>query len=207
MNNVHLFIDAESLGSESDAILLDFSVVWYDIEKNENTTPFELCQNQSKRFKLNMQEQKEAGRFIDRRPDGALNWWKEQSEEAKEILLPSDEDLTMNEFYSALCEYIDSIDYNKRQGTIWQRGTVDIQWMDSIFKRNLGLTQFQIPLNWWRVRDIRTAIDLSGKSPKFNGYPEGLEQAVQEQFPEFIAHDSIHDCVRDIIAMRIAGYL
>ncbi len=51
--------------------------------------------------------------------------------------------------------------------------------LDSMFKQT-GLDQKQFPIHWWKIRDLRTAIDLTAFPEKLNGYTNAMQQAFSD---------------------------
>lgn len=201
--STQVVFDIETLGSEDRSIILDASVVVYDIIADANKSLLEIEQSgKCARFKLDAAEQMKMGRIVD--PE-TVAWWKSQGAAARAIVMPDKAlDISVDAFYLQLTNFLKKHGYNKHVGWVWQRGTLDIQWLDSLWK-DAGYPSNKKPLKWGKVRDIRTAIDLCGNSTKLNGYQDGFEEELKTQFPTFTPHNSIHDVLRDIMQLRMAG--
>ena len=190
-------IDLETLGSLPNTIVVDLSVVVFDPDPTKVQTFEELCAA-GKRFKLDLASQKENRSVMKE----TIVWWKEQSVEARKNLKPSNEDVTVEEAITELYAYFKEmgIDHWKSQG--WCRGMsfdfpVLVDMIRQTFK--VDYTQDIEPIKFWQQRDIRTAIEayamLRGTimTPLRKGVLDG-----------FVAHDSIHDCVKDVIMLKTA---
>jgi hypothetical protein len=134
--------------------------------------------------KLKVSEQLKVGRTTT--PE-TLSWWKEQGEEARTVLEPSSEDVSVNKFHYDLKEYLEQSGYNFKNDFIWVRGAAfDPPLIDSLFD-DFGLKN---PMNFWKIRDIRTFVDMVTGSR--NGKYEN------KYSPDWLVkHDALHDCVID----------
>lgn len=199
-STIQLIFDCESLGTNDDSVILDCSVVAYDIVKDAKT-PLADFLPRARRFKLDAKEQMAAGRITD--PD-TIAWWQKQDIAAQQAVAPASGDLSRQEFYEQFIEYTDEVGFDRKNGFVWQRGTIDGQWLDTIWA-GLGVKQFDRPFMWWKIRDIRTAVDLSGASSKLNGYADEFWPTLTRDWPEFQKHNSVHDTVSEILSLRLAG--
>jgi hypothetical protein len=198
---LNLIFDVETMGIESNSILLDVSVLVYDIVGDREKPIADLMKSSAKRFKLDVTEQKRKGRVID--PE-TLAWWQTQGPEVLKNIHPLPTDLKADQFYAELCQFLNSFNYDKKVGLIWQRGTPDIHWVDSYFAM-FGYQDSVRPMNWRKVRDVRTAVDISGVSSRLNGYPDGFWEEIKDHIPNFNSHDSIHDVAKEVFCLRKAG--
>lgn len=199
-NTTQLIFDCESLGTNDDSVVLDCAVIAYDVVADAGRPLAEFLPR-ARRFKLSVKDQMAAGRVTDQ---DTIEWWKKQDRAAQIAVAPRPDDLTMNEFYRQFMDYVREVGFNTTQGTVWQRGTIDCGWLDSIWKQ-LGIDQFKRPFMWWKVRDIRTAVDLSGASSKLNGYADEFWPILTSEWPTFQKHNSVHDTVSEILSLRLAG--
>lgn len=195
-----LIIDCETLGTNDDSVVLDCAVVAYDVLKDKDTPLAEFLPR-ARRFKLDVKEQLAAGRVTD--PD-TIAWWTKQDRAAQLAVQPAPGDLSRQEFYDQFMEYTKEVGFYNTDGTVWQRGTLDSQWLDTIWA-SLGIKQFNRPFMWWKVRDLRTAVDLSGASSKLNGYADDFWPTLSRTWPDFQKHNSVHDTVSEILSLRLAG--
>ena len=198
---VHTLVDLETLGTQGDAVVLDVAVIVYDLEKDKDVPIPDLLDAKSATFKLNVSEQVEKyGRLID---SGTVDWWMNQSLDAQQKVLPSADDLSLDAMRQKLVAFLDDMGYNPDKGFVWQRGNLDVVWLDSIW-RNLELDGKDYPLKWYKARDIRTAVDLAGISSKLNGYADNVWSLVKKEIPGFTKHNSLHDLGMDVLNLRLA---
>lgn len=190
-------IDLESLGNKPDTIVVDLSVLVFDPDPNVVQTIDEL-KAKGKRFKFDLQSQK-GKRTVNK---STLDFWKGQSKEAKANLAPSPDDVMIEDAIPELLKFLkeNGIDQWKSQG--WCRGmSFDFPILVDLIRQtynNIETEQYE-PVKFWAQRDIRTAIEaysmVRGMSmtPLRRGKLDG-----------FVAHDSIHDCAKDVIMLKTA---
>lgn len=195
-----LLFDCESLGISSDAVVLDCSCIVYDLIRDKDKSLVELMETQGKTFKLSVVEQKKMGRKIDQ---STVEWWSTQGPEALKKIAPRDDDLHPNDFFLELSAWLQSQGYTRRAWA-WQRGNVDIAWLDSMFDM-MSVERNRRPIDWAKVREIRTAVDLAGVSSKLNGYADGIFEDIHSHIPMFTKHDSLHDVAMEVLNLRLAG--
>lgn len=197
-----LIMDIETLGSDSKCVILCASFLVYDLIEDQTTHISDL-EKRVVTFKLSVDEQIAAGRT---KMKSTIQWWKDQLEIAphlRSILSRSPDDLTMIQFYSKLTSWLKEQGYNKRKDFAWQRGTLDIMVIDSLFD-TAGYAQKQYPINWWKVRELRTAIDLLGDT-ELNGYVTGIINRAPTLIPGFTKHNSAHDILLEVVQLREIG--
>jgi hypothetical protein len=196
--------DIETLGSDSNCICLLASFLVYDL-KEDSHTPLNSLRHRVKTFKLSIDEQSSVyQRTSD--PD-TVKWWKEQlayAPQLKSILSPTPEDLTVEQFYEQLSAWLVKQGYNKDTDWAWQRGTLDIMVLDSMFKQT-GLDQKQFPIHWWKIRDLRTAIDLTAFPEKLNGYTNDAFDKAPKVIEGFAKHDPVCDVLMEVMQLRDCG--
>lgn len=198
-----LIFDIETLGNDSTCVCLMASFLVYDL-KEDSHTPLNSLRHRVKTFKLSVQDQVNHGRTINK---GTVDWWSEQVREApqlKAVLSPSPEDLTMKQFYEHLTEWLRIQGYNKYKEWAWQRGTLDIMVLDAIF-RDVGIHMNDFPINWQKIRDLRTAIDLTAFPDKLNGYTNDAFEKAPIKIEGFAKHDPVCDILMEVMQLRDCG--
>ncbi len=198
-----LIFDIETLGSDSNCICLLASFLVYDL-KEDSHQPLNALKRRVKTFKLSIEDQKAYGRTSD--PD-TVKWWKEQLQFAphlKATLAPSEADLTVEQFYEQLSAWLKQQGYDKDKDWAWQRGTLDIMVLDSMFKQT-GLGQKEFPIYWWKIRDLRTAIDLTAFPDKLNGYTNDAWEKASLKIEGFTKHDPVSDILMEVMQLRDCG--
>jgi len=185
-----IIYDFETLGQKPTSAVLCVAGLRFNEDRFVDK-PYEYKEllDSAQFMKFSVREQVEIyGRPIEK---STIDWWKEQSKEAREILEPSETDRPLVDictFFSSLYDDPSSI------GKVYTRGnTFDPIFLDSI------LASIKSPelYNWWSVRDTRSMIEgLSfGTGIKNSFMVPGLEDS-------FVHHDPIHDIAMDVMRMQ-----
>lgn len=200
----HLLIDVETLSTHQDAIILQFTGLMYKARAEPEETIEEFMGNCSfLDLKLSVVDQRRLGRRMDQ---DTMKWWSNQPTAVQQhVFIPKPDDLTADDATSAFDAWLRENGYNKKRDTIWQRGTLDSDWLTSLFM-SCGYIADQVPLAWFRVRDIRTAVDVLGQSTKLNGYPDNVDE-LRAMIPGYKQHDSKSDITLEALILRQAGVL
>lgn len=180
--------DIETLGVESNAVVLSAALIHFDPEKRP--TYQDLLDNACF-VKLNAKDQtKRLGRTVDL---GTLEWWQNQHEYIRSVSFdPNSTDILAEDAITILHNYMNKIP-NAQKQTMWARGSLDQMAIDSLAKKldMQPITSY----NMWR--DVRTAVDLLYGTT--NGY-------VEVEHPLFnraavIKHHPVHDCALDAMQL------
>ena len=196
-----LFFDIETLGQKSDSVCFLASFLVYDIVADKELSLEEL-EPKVKTFKLSIAEQYEAGRKSTK---STMDWWKGQLKIAPHLgkmLEKSPDDLTMKDFFKELEAWLKKEGYNKKKDFAWQRGTIDIMIIDDMARMS-GLHEQNHPILWYKVREIRTALDLLGDT-NLDGYIVGFKDNIKSILPGFTKHNPAHDILLEVWQMRKA---
>jgi hypothetical protein len=200
----HLIIDVETMGIHEESVILQWTAALYDT-KDQGDDPDALLEH-VKIFdiKLNAKLQVEYGRKVDQ---DALKFWKSQPHEVQlQSLIPNAEKDVDPEIACQMFEdWLKENGFNKKTDMVWQRGTQDILWLTSIFQ-SCGWIFEKLPFAWYRVRDIRTAVDVLGLSTKLNGYPDCTED-LRSMVPNYKQHDARSDVLFECCVLRLAGII
>jgi hypothetical protein len=198
MTKQHFILDFETMGQDVFKIpILDCSYMVFDWDRFTTDNPYSLVElvENAKRDKVNVKEQCEiyGAKFTKR----DLEWWMSQGNEAKKVLNPSKDDVSVGIFIDRFISYIE----NKTIGYWWTRAnTFDpliLQRWATIVGKFDTITQHLSP---WLVRDTRTFIDAKFNFPKVNGFvPVSDEQYWNKTF---IKHDSRFDIAADILRLQ-----
>lgn len=200
----HLLIDVETLGIHEDSIILQFTGMMYNTQPEPEETIDAFLENCSMiDLKLSVADQRRLGRRID---PSTVQWWSNQPTAVQQhVFIPKADDLPADEAMSQFDIWLKDNNFNKKRDTIWQRGTKDTDWMSSLFM-TCGWIFDQIPLGWYRVRDIRSAVDVLGQSTKLNGYPDNVDE-LRSMIPDYKQHDSKSDIMLEALILRQAGVI
>ena len=179
--------DVETLGVESNAVVLSAALVHFEPGKNQS---YQDLLDGACYVKFKAKEQLDAKRTVDL---GTLEWWKNQHEYIRGCALePSSADLTVQEAFTAMHNWLNKFPNYQKQ-TMWARGSLDQMVIDSLAKK------FDLqPLTGYNMwRDVRTAVDILYGTT--NGY-------VEVDYPEFqraavFKHHPVHDCALDAMQL------
>ncbi|QQV88885.1 exonuclease [Providencia phage PSTRCR_121] len=197
--------DLETFGSTSNAAVIDLSWIVFDPDPTKVETFQELVAR-GKRIKFDLASQKGQRLFST----STLNWWKDQSQEARENIKPSSIDVTVMEGIVTFLESLKEQGINPWESLGYCRGqSFDFPLVTDMirqrFKYDTGCEDKDIdtfnlePVKFWQQRDLRTAIEnlLLVRGLTMTPLPKGTLDG-------FIAHDSIHDCAKDILMLQYA---
>lgn len=193
---VHAMIDIETLGTKTDSIIRDISIVLFSLDMQKRRI-FEYSVNVPSFI-----EQSSSGRFT--KTDATVDWWRERtrsldiSEEgrnyAKQVIHPIEypnirdrncEERTAIEISEAFTSIL-----NKVTGEIWCRGPAfDIAILNHYF----DTLRCANPLDpyYKRIRDMRTFLDI----PKMLGIVNTYER-------RRATHSAFDDCIDQIREMQ-----
>lgn len=191
---MELIIDCETLSdNELNAAVIDFSWNFFERERFiENPYTFEELLSLTFYRKLNVKEQVKNYKYKIKKE--TVDWWEEQSKEARKRIIPSEDDISLSQF---------SYDFfqSKRAKYItrwWSRGVFDATILSRI-SRDTGYFDELPP--FYKVRDVRTYLDTEKGFTKstLNFIPVKNEEMWKEKFVE---HNSVHDVCADILRMQ-----
>lgn len=185
-NSIFIF-DVETLGVESNAVVLSAALIHFDPEQRPT---YQDLLNGACFVKFNAKEQLQIGRTVSK---STLDWWKSQHEYVRKISLdPNREDMNvengMQKFYDYMSKFL-----NAKHQTMWARGSLDQIVIDSLAVK-FGLEEIT-GYNMWR--DVRTAIDILYGTT--NGYVD-IDHPLFKRH-EVIKHHPVHDCALDAIQL------
>jgi hypothetical protein len=193
----HLIIDVETLATHQDAVILQLTAAMHKTANKETL----LQSLDIKNYKLQAKVQTEYGRKVD--PE-TVKWWREQHIDVqRQAFIPSAIDLDPEVALTDFADWLKSHKFNKYEDFIWQRGSMDTDWIVSLFQ-SCGWAWKQVPLPYHRVRDIRTTVDVLGMSSKLNGYPDNVEE-LRAQIEGYKQHDARSDVMLEVLTLRDAG--
>lgn len=190
-------IDLETLGNKPNSIVIDLSVLVFDPDPNVMQSIDEL-KVMGRRFKFNIASQK----GVRTSNTSTINWWKEQSAEARANLVPSDSDVLIEEAIPELLKFLKDSGVNQWKSQGWCRGmSFDFPILIDMIRQTYGTneTDQYEPVKFWAQRDIRTAIEAYSMVRGMSMTP--LRKGALDGF---VHHDSIHDCAKDVIMLKTA---
>jgi len=179
--------DVETLGTESNSVLLSAAIIHFDFDDQCSYSEFV---DRACFVKFDMKEQVTKYKRVSV-PD-TIKWWEKQSEIPRKLALePSKQDLAAIDGIEKLRYYIES--NGGKEQIFWARGSLDQMVIDSLC-RDVGVPVLAMYNKW---RDVRTAVDfLSDKSK--DGYCR-----IKNFNPDLhvIKHVPQNDCALDIMMM------
>lgn len=184
-----IIFDFETMSQDPQTgVVLSFAMISYsDSRFCEKEYSYDELLGKSKFIKFKVDEQvKEFDRKIEK---DTVEWWKNQSPEARKAIQPLPTDRSIKELYGFILQ-------NKPTNltkVFTRRNTFDPVFITSLMKA----TDNPEPYDWWLVRDTISYIEgLShGVELSNNFIPEDLAAS-------FIKHDPRHDIAMDVIRMQ-----
>jgi len=194
---LNVIIDFETVDKIPTAAVASMAVIVFDPSVVQD---FDNLVKNSFRIKFNLAEQYSMGRTWEQ---STVDWWMapEQADAFQRVIVPSTDDVSINELPIKLKQYLDRMGYKPNVGEkIYARGNAfDMPLMENIFT-SLGA---EAVLPWWGYRDVRTEIDAI--APYWN--PEHKAWGNMNCFvppASFVKHIDTHDCAIDVIKMQYA---
>ncbi|WJZ27892.1 exonuclease [Serratia phage 92A1] len=197
--------DFETFNSVANSTVIDLALIAFDPDPTVYESFAELIAR-GKRIKFDLASQK-GKRSVS---TGTIAWWKSQSAEAKKNLVKSAEDVTTLEGTRQALDYLreQGVDPWKSEG--WCRGMsfdfpIFTDLIRELYKHDTGCEDKDIdtfklePVKFWQQRDIRTAISCYSlvRGLSTTPLPKGALDG-------FVAHDSVHDCAKDVLMLKYA---
>ena len=180
--------DIESLGVESNAVVLSAALIHFDPEKRPTYQDL-LDSACFVKFKAKDQVTR-LGRTVSQ---STLEWWQNQHEYVRQVSLdPSSTDVTAEDGLAILHNYMNKFP-NARKQTMWARGSLDQLVIDSLAVK-IGALEITDYAQW---RDVRTAVDIMFGST--NGYCEVDHPLFLRH--NVIKHHPVHDCALDAMML------
>lgn len=186
--------DIETLGVESNSVILSMACVHFD--PSNKTNHKQLRENAFfAKFDVNDQVHR-LGRKIDK---DTVDWWKKQCKNARIVSFEPNPkyDVTYELGYHRMLDWVNQ--FNEKDTWVWARGSLDQVVFDSITKQ-CGLETIFTFHQW---RDVRTAVDFLYNTK--NGYCGVEVPPWEETFDPFLhitKHNPIDDCIYDVMMLQ-----
>lgn len=193
VNGKTFIFDLETLGGSPDGVIVSAAFLVFDLNDKEST--FEDLVSNALYVKFDVKQQKTLGRNIDQ---DVLAWWKKQSKEAQAELLPSKNDVKVDEGIDTINKYLRDHGITRKNAFGFCRGqSFDFPLIESLYKTANRFDEW--PCMFWNQRDTRTYLGtMVGKLDiKDIPLPPNVIQG-------FIHHNAVHDIAKDVLSMRYA---
>lgn len=188
-----LIFDFETLSDTPwDATVLSLAYIagnWTDLKLDMDINTL-LNSGEELFFKVKGQEE------YGRKPSaGTIDWWKKQTQEAQDRVFKNPNKIELLEMADKFDNYCKRMGVNKDTKVFLRGPDFDHTIMATLYK------QFgrPVPYNHWNLRDIRTVLDVIVG----NSYIFKFKEYTSAKY-NLIAHDALHDCVRDIMQVGLA---
>lgn len=126
-----------------------------------------------------------------------IKWWSEQSREAQEIFKAKNK-VTVYQCFEDFHAWCLDIGITNKTKTFIRAPHFDIVIYNNIMSKIHNSQKFPIPYNHWKVRDIRTAIDIMYGVD--SGYAPNKDELLSEY--NLISHNALEDCLRDYLQLN-----
>lgn len=192
----NLIIDCETLGVNDNAIVPMFAALVTDDQLSIKDNLKNMIILHPK-----IEEQEMRGSV---RQAQTLQFWAEQPTDVRELVMDQTNSISLAECHDKFKNFLrEKGFYQEEHAFIWQRGSKDLDWLTNLFPCSTDLK-----LNWWSIREIRTAIDVLGASQKQNGYMDADKisdegtMLLMKLNEKNKAHHPAYDVVRDFVFLR-----
>ena len=178
--------DIETLGIESNSVILSMACVYFDVTKPQN---YQELVDSAFFAKLDVTDQRQ--RLGRTETQSTLDWWSGQSDATKRIsYYSSPDDVQAETAIEALREWSQQFP-NHSTAPVWARGNLDQMAIGSLET----VCKVKPVFHFGRWRDVRTAVDLmTGSTNGYANIPDFDETQVRK-------HDPRHDCAYDIMML------
>ncbi|AUR85788.1 hypothetical protein NVP1081O_053 [Vibrio phage 1.081.O._10N.286.52.C2] len=191
---IDIICDYEGLAVCPSAAVIELGAVAFEHDYTK-VPDYQALVDNGFQAKFHLKSQKGV-RVID---SATVSWWKEQSPEAKAILIPSGSDVTVAEGHRLFIEWIENnTGYDGRSHIYCRGNNYDLPLMVDCFAES-GL-RHAILERFWKFRDVRTRIEALMLNRDMCSVPIRADA-----MPGFIHHSGIHDCAKDAMMLIMAA--
>ena len=189
MSDAFIF-DFETLSQNPiDAAVVSCASLVFSMDTLElNGYTYEELMNKVQFRKFNVKDQ--VDRWNRKIEQTTLEWWAQQSKEARASIKPSPEDYTIN----TLIPWLEShFNREKNKFVFTRNNTFDPVIVQSVSKD----FSLPVPYDWWKVRDTKSFIMglTYGSDIRDSFIPPEAEG-------KYVKHDPRHDVVLDVLRMQ-----
>lgn len=175
-------LDTETLAHTHNGVILSVGLCFHPWAKPD----LEAMKAKSVHFKLDIKDQLHNYGFVTRQ--SVVDWWKEQSPEARQVLIPRPDDIKLADLPGKIDEWFKSIGVKWHRCDTFDRKAYDINRLQYIYEEVLGINT---TWNHANTYEFGTALAFLG-SDRYGGI-----RLPSEVDPSFIYHDARHDAIVD----------
>lgn len=194
-------LDYETLGNAPEGATVDLACIVFDFDVHNPPTFADLVYNGT-RSKFCLPSQKSFGPYPRTFDKSTMEWWAKQSAEAKAGLMAGPCDVQIDEGLNHILNFIKDKGCDPWKTRGWARGmsfdfSILVSQIRQVFKTR---ETFEIePCKFWNQRDVRTFIEATLMQDGMTECP-----LPKGTLNGFIAHNSVHDCAKDVLMMIYA---
>lgn len=181
--------DIETLGHHCDAVVLSAAFV---IDRLDQRRTLNELKENAFSAKLDVKAQFGLGRH---RTTATMEWWKNQSAAAQQILIPKEDDLSPEEFTVRLLIWAQRRNIDLASVPMGARGYLDFSVLSHMWDITCHRDVRKI-VPHWNVEEIRTALKYLGQEMYAGLNPDEVEG--------FIHHSAVDDAALDWLRMQKA---
>lgn len=178
-------LDWETLDEHCTGKVLSVALCYFDVSE---TNTFDELFDRTLHIKFAINDQ--PTRTVSK---ATLKWWSAQSEEAKKVLKPADEDMLLADGVDLMNSYFEEHIGNKKESFLWARGIhFDFPYYIDVLRtagRESAINVWNLNCSKIWIRDMTG--DMKGNYRLDNGIPK-----------EFVAHDARSDVCHEIMKVQ-----
>lgn len=189
MKNDAVIYDFETLSQDaSKCVVVSCAMTTFSLEGlAEGYYTFDKLVKQIQNIKFKVQEQVEEYNLeID--PE-TLEWWSEQTKEARALIKPSSEDVSIDRM---IHWFNSQVELNDVRIVYTRNNTFD----PIILKNICEITNHKFPYPWWMIRDTKSTID------GLTWHHDIKDSFIPPNCEGYVKHNPAHDIALDIMRLQ-----
>jgi hypothetical protein len=178
-------LDLETLGSRDDAVILSLGLTVSRYDETHKT--FDDLVKEGLYLKFDIKEQLARGRKTQ---DRVVQWWYKQDMDARRVLIPSANDVSLYALPAYLTTYFTNKDLSARNIDWYDRKSFDMSKLQYMFEEEMG---GDVPWRPTQEFEVATAFRFLGMD-RYAGIQV-------KDIPGAIYHNALHDAAVDHLRM------
>lgn len=180
-NNHLAVVDLETLGAVNDSVILSFGIT---VSKyTDSHLGFNELIKEGMYLKFDIKEQIAKGR---KKQNRVVKWWYEQTAEAKQVLIPGPEDVSLYSLDERLTQFFASKNLKIRDVDFYDRKSFDMSKIQYLYEEDFNK---DIPWNPVQEFEVATAFRFLGMD-RYAGIQV-------KDIPGATYHNALHDAAVD----------